>query len=160
LKSKFFVRQEPKKFFISFKDRTGESYATHLYYFLKEDCAVDVFYSNKELLYDVKRGEWEVQIDDALNLSKVFILIVTPTTNISEKIKKELNYALNKNGVEVYYFIHENIWNVKEQTIIKLEGKEIDLKKSQCKCFKDEVDLANKVYATIPMIKSIQYSNK
>ena len=153
-----FYLQEPKKFFISFKINSGEDYATNLYKYLKKECGADAFISSKDMEYDMNKGHWHDQIDEALDITKVFILIITPTASSSIEIKRELNKIKDDPEVQKYVYIHCDIWNDENQTTITVNGESINLKQYQTSKFDNENDLIRKVYKTIPLIKEIQFS--
>lgn len=154
------IIQEPKKFFISFKDLSGRHFAEHLYLYLKNDIKADVFLSRFDLQYDMNQGEWRDQIDIALSLTKVFILIITPTASTSKEVKREFKQVMDNDAIKKYIFIHEILWNDDQQTIIKLsDGRKINLKTFHTSKFSNEFDLILKVYnaiSTLELLDSVR----
>lgn len=148
---------EPKKFFISFKDQSGHDCAIHLYEFLKER-NVDVFISDRDLQYDMTQGQWRKQIDRALMVARVFILIVTVTASTSVEIVRELEQVIERDDIEKFIFIDEQLWNDDNQTTIQLaNGDQVNLKAFQAAKFENRFDLVRKVYSAVPIIAQIEF---
>lgn len=150
---------EPKKFFISFKEDSGRDFAVHLYKSLIKK-GVDVFISCHSLEFDASRGPWRDQIDNALDQTKVFILIVTHTATTSAEIVRELEQAIT-NDAEKYYFIIEDLSENQHHTTFRLSnGNIFKIKDFQTKTFRNENDLVRKVCSTIPLIEEIEFCDE
>ena len=150
---------EPKKFFISFKDESGGDCAIHLYEFLKNR-GIDVFISNRDIEYDMTRGQWRTQIDRALSVTKNFILIITVTATTSEEVIREFEKVKDNDDVGKYIFIHAPLWNNENQTTIELTNEsQVNLKTFQAAKFENKHDLVRKVYAAISMIEKIEFAH-
>jgi len=151
------VLGEPKKFFISFKDESGHDCAIHLYEFLTER-NIDVFISDRNLQYDMTQGQWREQIDRALMVTKVFILIVTVTASTSTEVIREFEQVINRDDVEKFIFVNEPLWNDENQTTIQLtNGDQVNLKAFQAAKFENRYDLVRKVYSAVPTIAQIEF---
>jgi len=149
--------EEPKKFFISYKNISGKIIALQLYKYLK-DCNIDVFISDRDIQFDITKGEWSKQIDDALAITKVFILIITTTASTSDDIKREFNFVKNDNSIGKYIFILDTIWDDEKQTtFVFVDGTSRNLKDYPAQIFRDGDDLVNKVYKCIPYVREIQF---
>ena len=151
------IIREPKNFFISFKEDTGADCAIHLYHFLKSK-GVDVFISSFDIEYDITQGQWREQIDRALGLTKIFIVIITATASTSSEIIREFELVKDNVDVEKYIFIYHTLWNNAQQTTLILpNGDRINLKDYHAQRFGNEHELARKVYDTIPIIQKIEF---
>jgi len=155
--SSSFVIAEPKKFFISFKEESGKDYALHLYYFLKER-DIDVFLSSKDIEFDMNRGTWREQIDRALRLTKIFILLITTTASTAPEILREFKKVKDDKEVQKYVFIHSLVWDNDDQTTLRFaNGSAVNLKEYQAESFETEYDLVRKIYYRIPTIQEIEF---
>jgi hypothetical protein len=151
-----FSISEPKKFFISYKDDSGIDCATHLYESLRKK-GVDVFISCEDIEYDITRGPWREQVDKALSITKIFILIITATASTSSEIIREIGIVKDKENVEKYAFIHKDLWDNPFQTTFRLpNGVEINIKDYNAHHFGNPPELLRKVYNTIPLIQQIE----
>lgn len=151
------VLGEPKKFFISFKELGGHDLANSLYDYLK-GCHVDVFISDRNLQYDMNQGTWREQIDRALEVTNVFILIITPTASRSSEVIREFKQVINRNDVKKYILIHEKLWSDQNQTTIQLTNDErVNLKTFHAVKFENRDDLVRNVYSAVPIIAKIEF---
>jgi len=82
--------------------------------------------------------EWAKIRDQALQESKIFILIMTPGFELSSEVVKELNKARKQGGKEFIYFRHRNMGR---KIVVQLENETLDLGKQEQVSFETKEEL-------------------
>jgi hypothetical protein len=147
-----FQVQDPRKFFIAYKDDSGQDLASHLHRAL-HDRGVDVFFAKTDLKNDLSFGEWDRQRNKAVRECGILILIVTDGLNLSKEVRKELRIAI-KHRKKITVFVENSLKDDEQQLIIQLYPKrKINLKKYQTDFFTTPEDLLRAVTRTIPFTR-------
>ena len=125
--------QDPRKLFIIYKKDSAKTLAEHIHDSL-HDVGVDVFLDSRDLKEGLSRKEWKKQIDMAIERAQLFIYIVTFGSTRSEDVRYELGKAKNL-GRDIRVFIDNYIWDLKNETRIRLGRSFVDLKAFQVRRF-------------------------
>jgi len=142
---------------ISYYQRTGSEFANHLKDGL-EDVGIKTFLDARDIPKTVESGsdKWRSYINRAIIESNKFILIMTFGFNTRNEVIRELVFSWN-NKKDV--ILCKDINLPKDQMIIRMEGKEIDLSELEYILFTDKEDLLRKVGGILFDAKSIRHYN-
>lgn len=124
-----------KNFFISYKRDTALDLATHLHKGLHAR-GVMAFLDVVDIEKGLSRGEWQRQIDKAVQESQVFLLIMTNGASTSKGVIREIKLAKRDKNKTILAFVDESIWEKPGELIIKNGHNEVKIKDFQVERFK------------------------
>lgn len=130
-------------FFISYYSGTGASFAEHLWEHAK-NFGRTAFLDRENIPKNVKEetDDWRSHVDQGIEKSKNFVLIMTLGFNQRPEIRRELKVAFNK-GINVFLFKKEDLDS--EDLVMQTENGLTDFSKQEYTQFKNECDLLQKV---------------
>jgi hypothetical protein len=149
--------QDPRKFFIAYKDDSGLDFADHLHSGLHER-GVDAFFAAEDLENGLSAEDWDRQRNKAVRGCDILILVVTDGINQSKEVQKELRIAKNhKKTIKV--FVEEPLKDNEEQLNIPLNSRRtLNLNKFQLIFFTTPQSLLRAVRLKIPLIRTQKIS--
>ena len=120
---------------ISYYQKTGSVYANHLKDGL-EEVGIKAFLDTRDIPKTVESesDEWRSYINKAISESNTVIVIMTFGFNTRKEVIRELEYSWN-NKKDVLFCRDSNL--PEEHTLIRMNGKEIDLSKLEYILFSD-----------------------
>lgn len=150
------IIQEPRKFFIAYKQDSADDLAERLHKALHERGA-DAFLDVTDIEKGLTEEKWREQRDRALLDCEEFILIVTNGTCFSEEVKNEIKLALSTKGkIRIRVFIDKEIWTVDEEVTINLDGTIHNLKDWQVDSFTTPASLVRIVTSSSLLVRKIE----
>ncbi len=129
---------KPFNVFLCYKKSSAKDFADHLKVGL-EELGLRTFLDSKDIPMMVDgQVEWAKIRDQALQESKIFILIMTPGFELSSELVKELNMARKQGGKEFVYFRHRNMGR---KIVVQLENEALDIGKQEQVSFETKEEL-------------------
>lgn len=148
--------QDPRKFFIIYKEDSGKDFAEHVHTGLHEG-GVDTFFDKEDLREDLSAPEWRAQIDRAIESADVFIFIVTTGASTSKDVKHELKEARKGKGKIIKAFVHDHIWDVEPELTIDMDGERINIKDFQVRKFETKQELLRDVVKSASIVRALKF---
>ena len=129
---------KPFNVFLCYKKSSAKDFADHLKCGL-EELGLHTFLDSKDIPMMVDgQEEWAKIRDQALQESKIFILIMTPGFELSSEVVKELTMARKQGGKEFVYFRHRNMGR---KIVVQLENEALDISKQEQVSFETKEEL-------------------
>jgi hypothetical protein len=130
-------------FFISYYSGTGSILAKYLKEHAK-DFGRNAFFDNEDIDRSIREetDEWRSQIDEAIEKSENFVLIMTLGFQKRHEIRRELKKAFDK-GTNVLLFKKEGL--DAQELIMRIDNETIDFSRKEYTSFTNECDLLTKV---------------
>ena len=129
---------KPFDVFICYKQSSGKDFAEHLKAGL-EELGFHSFIDSKDIprMVDGKE-EWREIRDNALNESKIFILIITPGFDLSQEVVNELKLARKIGNKRFIYFRHRDL---ARKIVVDLFTETVDLGRQEQVSFETKEEL-------------------
>ena len=129
---------KPFDIFICHKKSSGKDFADHLKVGL-EELGYHSFLDSKDIPKMTNGIEEWIEIrDQALNESKIFILLITPGFDLSAEVIKEISLAREMGGKKFLYFRHRDLGR---KIILNLAGEKVDLGRQEQVSFENKEEL-------------------
>jgi len=129
---------KPFNVFLCYKRTSGKDFADHLKIGL-EELGFHTFIDTKDIpKMVVGEEEWAKIRDQAIEDSRIFILIMTPGFELSSEVIKELNLARKQADKTFIYFNHSN---TPANVVIRLENEVLDIGKQEQVFFETKEEL-------------------
>jgi hypothetical protein len=129
---------KPFNVFLCYKKSSGKDFADHLKTGL-EELGLHSFLDSKDIPQMIGgEEEWAQIRDQALEESRIFILIMTPGFNLSSEVIKELNMARKSPDKQFIYFRHRNMGR---KFLVNLDNEILDFSKQEQVSFETKEEL-------------------